>query len=407
MNNDISLDAAYHDLLDWLHARAFGVDDEPTLLAALGEKLASYGITFQRIHFGLQRKHPLYAVGAYTWRPGAPVEIDNYVRGITKGNNREAAWRQSPMRAVYESGRDEGLMRLSPGGESDSYPMLKAAREKGATAYLLHLTGVGDRSLAMEDQDGVVLSYITDMPGGLSDDDLALMRRLRLPLSAYLKTLIQRRLVDDILDAYLGRLSGSRVHRGQIQRGDGDLIEAVIVFSDLRGSSSLAEHYGMAGFLDVLNRYFEITAGAIMDHGGEVLRFIGDASLAIFPYEKFGGDRAACARALDAARDAVARGRAMNRTRVADGELPIGFGIGLHVGTVMYGNIGTPDRIEFSVIGRAANEAARIEAKCKELDRQILASGAFGALADADWEDHGSFELRNIGEAMEILSLKP
>ncbi len=403
-NADLST-TKYDDLLNWLFARAFGEDDVETLLAALGDKLYELGMTFQRIHIGVQRRHPLYAVGAYTLRPGEPVEVDYYARGVTKGANQGEMWVKSPMRWVYESGEDEGFLNLEEGGRSDDFPMLKAARENGATGYLLHMSGLGPRDMAMEDQEGIALSYITDMPGGFSEENLAFMRRLRLPLASYVKGLCQRRLVQDILDAYLGSLSGTRVLEGQTQRGDGDMIDAVIVFSDLRGSSSLAEHYGMEGFLDVLNRYFEITAGAVMDHGGEVLRFIGDASLAIFPYDNFGCPKDACAKALGAARDAVARGKAMNAEREAAGDLPIGFGIGLHVGTVMYGNIGTPDRIEFSVIGRAANEAARIESKCKDLNRQILASGAFAALTDADWQSHGEFELRNIGEAMEIVSV--
>lgn len=394
----------YDETLDWLFNRAFGEDDVASLLTDLAERLLGLGISFQRIHIGVQRRHPLYQIGAYTWRPGEPVEIDYYARGVTKGPAQQEAWLKSPMRWVYESGEDEGYLVLEEGGRSDDFPMLMTARENGATAYLLHISGIGERDIAMEDQEGVALSYISDMPGGLSADDLTFMRRLRLPLSAYLKGLVQRQLVQDILDSYLGQLSGTRVLDGQIQRGDGDAIEAVIVFADLRGSSSLAEHYGMEGFLDILNRYFEVTAGSFMDHGGEVLRFIGDASLAIFPYDKFGGAEPACAKALDAARDAVTRGATLNEARASDGDRPIDFGIGLHVGTVMYGNIGTPDRIEFSVIGRAANEAARIESKCKDLDRQILASRAFADLTNADWESHGVFELRNIGEGMEIVS---
>jgi adenylate cyclase len=396
----------YQETLDWLFNRAFEKDDVARFLGDFGARLLDFGMGFQRIHIGVQRRHPLYAVGAYTWRPGEPVEIDNYRRGITKGSAQEATWRQSPMRWVYESGQDEGYLVLEEGGRSDDFPMLKDARKNGATAYLLQLSGLGPRTIAMEDQEGVALSYILDMPGGFSAEDLDFMRQIRLPISAYMKTLGYRQMVDDILDAYLGKLSGTRVLEGQMQRGDGDQIEAVIVFSDLRGSSSLAEHYGMDGFLDILNRYFEVTAGSFLDHDGEVLRFIGDASLAIFPYDKFGGPEAACAKALEAAQDAVARGAAMNAARMEEGALPIGFGIGLHVGTVMYGNIGTPDRIEFSVIGRAANEAARIEAQCKELDRQILASKAFANLSNAKWQSHGVFELRNIGEGMEIVSPK-
>jgi adenylate cyclase len=219
-----------------------------------------------------------------------------------------------------------------------------------------------------------------------------------------LKSLTQKSLVEVILRAYLGGYSADRVYAGQIQRGDGDIIDAVILFCDLRGSSKLAEHYDLNGFLGVLNDYFEVTAGAVIEAGGEVLRYIGDASLAIFPIERYANEREACQAALDVALNSVVRGERINAERTDHGEPPIEFGIGLHCGTVMYGNIGTSDRIEFTVIGKAANEAARIEAQCKELDETILVSDTFAECLDLPWRSHGTFELRNIGRPLEILS---
>lgn len=230
------------------------------------------------------------------------------------------------------------------------------------------------------------------------------MQRLRLPLSAEIKGLSQRRLVGDILRAYLGNYSTDRVLSGQIQRGDGDLIEAVILFCDLRQSSKLAERYGFQGFLEVLNDYYDITAGAVISGGGEVLRYIGDASLAIFPFERYERDIDACDAALAVAHDAMKRAQTINEDRKARGEPALEFGIGLHTGKVMYGNIGTKERIEFTVIGSAANEAARIEAKCKELSQTVLVSDAFAAIRPGNWHSHGTFELRNIGHPIEILS---
>ena len=145
-------------------------------------------------------------------------------------------------------------------------------------------------------------------------------------------------------------------------------------------------------------------AGAVIAGGGEVLRYIGDASLAIFPIERYADPRQACQTALDVALDSIARAERVNADRLAHGEPAIEFGVGLHTGTVMYGNIGTPERIEFTVIGKAANEAARIEAQCKELNETILVSDTFAGHLDRPWRSHGTFELRNIGRPIEILS---
>ena len=231
-----------------------------------------------------------------------------------------------------------------------------------------------------------------------------MLRLLHKPLCVEISNLSHKLLVRDILHAYLGDLSADRVYAGQFQRGDGDVIDAIILFCDLRGSSQLAEHYDLGEFLGVLNEYYDITAGAVLDGGGEVLRFIGDASLAIFPIDRYVDASEACQVALQAAFDAVRRGERLNRNRIERGEPRIEFGIGLHCGTVVYGNIGTAGRIEFTVIGKAANEADCIEAQCKELEETILVSDDFAEHLDLAWRSHGKFELRNIGRPIEIFS---
>ena len=182
----------------------------------------------------------------------------------------------------------------------------------------------------------------------------------------------------------------------------------MIWFSDLRDSTPLSSALGERGFLELLNEYFETTAGAVLEHGGEVLRFIGDASLAVFPIDAAapaGARRAACERAIDAARAARARGRDANRRR-ADGRLPeFSFGIGLHLGRVLYGNIGTPERLEFSVIGAAANETARIEALCKTTGADVVLSQAVVNELGERFPTLGRHALRGVGEPMEVFAL--
>ncbi|KEA62682.1 Adenylate cyclase [Marinobacterium lacunae] len=389
----------YDDLLEWLHRGAMRDWDVPSLLQEMVELMESFGIRLHRVHFGLPMLHPLYAVSAYSWQAGTGVVNDNYPRGITE----KAFWTCSPVRPFYESGAIEGRIRIKAGTSSDQYPMLKSAAHNGATDYFLQLTNFNDRSVSPDGQEGLVISWMSSRPDGFSDDELELFRKFHLPLCAQLKNLTHRRLVDDILQAYLGSYSGQRVHAGQIQRGDSELIDAVIYFCDLRNSSRLAEQYDAQAFLSVLNDYFELTAGTVTEFGGEILRFIGDASLAIFPIAQFGDRESACKASLAAALASVARSDDLNRRRIENGEPEIEFGIGLHPGMVLYGNIGTPTRLEFTVIGQAANEAARVESLCKSLDQPVLVSRAFADALDMNWTSCGHFELHNISEPIEVL----
>ncbi len=393
-------DHAYDALQNWLYEQSFADRDIPTFQLELVERLADAGVKLQRMHVGLPILHPLHAIGSYNWSAGGGVETGAFGRGTSQHQD----WLASPIRPIYDSGEDEGRYRLVAGSGSDAFPILRDLREQGGTDYFAQLTNFPDRTAPVEHQEGVVFAWASSAPSGFSEDDLGLLRRMRLPLSVLFKQFAQRKLVADVLDTYLGSYSGRRVLSGQVQRGDGSTIEAVILFCDLRRSSKLAEQYGLHQYLGVLNQYYETTAGTVAEYGGEVLKFIGDASLAIFPFERFGEDEKACRAALDAAADALRKGREINRVRRERGEEPIEFGFGLHVGTVMYGNVGTPSRLDFTVIGRAANEAARIEGKCRELGEAVLVSSAFVELLPGDWRTLGRFDLHNIENTVEIFA---
>ena len=394
-------DHSYAEALALLHRRSLEGWEMPDLLSELAECLGDAGMALCRIHIGRPILHPLFVVGAYTWYRDNRVEFDSYRRGPDE----EKAFRESPVYPFFTSGAFEGRLSIRAGSESDRFPLLVRVAAEGGTDYFVQLEGYADRSGGTPvGQDGMLISWISAAPEGFSDEELDLLRRLHKPLCVEVNNLTHKVLVRDILHAYLGDYSADRVYAGQVQRGDGDVIDAVILFCDLRGSSRLAEHYALDGFLDVLNDYFDVTAGAVIAGGGEVLRYIGDASLAIFPIERYAGEREACRAALDVAFDAVARGKRLNAARTEHDQPPIEFGVGLHCGTVVYGNIGTAGRLEFTVIGKAANEAARIEAQCKTLNETILVSDTFAGHLDQPWRSHGEFELRNIGRPIEILS---
>ncbi len=224
---------------------------------------------------------------------------------------------------------------------------------------------------------------------------------------------LERQPVKELLYTYLGKRTGERVLTGQVLRGDAEKIHAVIWFCDLRDSTRLSESMPVEDFFALLNDFFECTAGAVLDHGGEILSYIGDAALAIFPIA--GADKpfdqactpeeGACAAALAAARDALAHVDALNREREKRGQPELRFGIALHAGDVMYGNIGVPGRLEFTVIGAATNEASRLAGLCKSLGQAVLVSSRFPGCFPDQLISLGRHALQGIDEPQEVFGL--
>jgi adenylate cyclase len=218
---------------------------------------------------------------------------------------------------------------------------------------------------------------------------------------------------EDLLKTYIGERSSERVLEGQTKRGEGEKIHAVIWLCDLRDSTRLSETIPMEDFFRSLNEFFDCTAGAVLEHGGEILSYIGDAVLAIFTIT--GGDKplreacfreeGACAAALAAAQDARLRADALNQRRTSRGEPPLEFGLALHVGDVMYGNLGVPQRVQFTVIGAAANEAARLAGMCKDLRCWVLISSAFPRCFPGQMVSLGHHLMRGMDTPVEIFTL--
>jgi adenylate cyclase len=216
-----------------------------------------------------------------------------------------------------------------------------------------------------------------------------------------------------LLPIYLGKRTSERVLAGQAKRGTGEKIHAVIWLCDMRDSTLLSESMPIESFFALLSDFFDCTAGAVLTHGGEILSYIGDAVFAIFPIGESGKplqaactpEEGACAAALAAARDARTRIEALNQTRQQRGEPPLQFGLALHVGDVMYGNIGVPERLQFTVIGAAANEAARLAGLCKTLGQAILISSAFPRCFPNEMISLGFQHLRGVERTQEIFTL--
>jgi adenylate cyclase len=243
-------------------------------------------------------------------------------------------------------------------------------------------------------------SWMTRRETGFADDDVAALERIQTVFAIACRASIQRRVMGNIADAYLGPTAGRRVLGGDIRRGDGARIPAVVWFSDLRGSTRLSDTMDADSYLQLLNRYFECSAQPVINNGGEILNFIGDGVLAIFPVD---GEcpRAASARAEKAAREAIDRCR-----EAADhgtpGNAPLVFGIGLAIGDVMFGNIGVPQRLAFSAIGKVVNTVTRVEAATKRLDYPVLALQSFADAAPSDWVPAGRIEIADFDTLVDV-----
>ncbi len=385
-------------VVDWLVAGAPGAPLSQDILMALAERLVEHGLPLYRAAVFVTTLHPNVMGRGFFWVAGAEaVEVGEAPYSILDSEE----YLRNPVARVVQEG-SEIRRHLADPECLDDFPMLEGLRQEGVTDYVI---------MPLDFTNGEIHagSWSTRQEGGFSTTQLAALRRIRPALSRLAEIMALKRVARNLLDAYLGSQSGEKVLAGKIKLGDGEDIHAVIWFCDLRGSTPLADSMSRSDFLALLNDYFECMAGAVLDGDGEVLRFIGDAALAIFPVST--GDNngdsveAACAKAVAAAQDAMARMAELNAGRLAAGDDEIGFGIGLHLGNVMYGNIGTPSRIEFSVIGAAANEAARIEGMCKVLGRNFLLSGEVVRHLEGDWHSLGRHGLRGVGEEIEVFTL--
>lgn len=378
-------------VIDWLLHEGRHLAAPEALVGELCARVRAAGMPIDRVAFFFGTLHPQYFGIAMHWN-GDAVRIlkASYQMGETE------EVRNSPARRITE-GERVIRRRLERADCPMDFPVLEELRAAAITDYVIAEVVFGNGSRNS-------VSLATRRAGGFTEHDIAEVQRLLHPFGMAMEIHVGRGLSRTLLETYLGKLSGQRVLDGQIKRGDGEEIDAVIWFSDLRDSTPLSRALGERRFLEMLNDYFEATAGAVLAHGGEVLRFIGDASLAVFPIAA-GDARDACERAVRAARMARTRAAAANAARQAAGLPPFACGIGLHRGRVLYGNIGTPERLEFSVIGAAANEAARIEALCKETGEDVVLSRTVAAALGAPRRSLGKFALRGVEQPEEVFAL--
>ena len=377
-------------LAGWLISTARLIDDTAALDQAIVDRLRAAGLPITRFTTGVPSLHPQVNSFSTLWEQGKGLSFRQY-RG---DQATPRSLQDSPIFAAYREGRNVRC-RLADPPRDDDYPIAKELRDAGYTDYLVVALPFGDGS-------NKAMSFATDRPGGFSPDDIAILEGLRHALAGTIEVRYLRHLAATLMNTYVGPIAGQRVLQGAIRRGSQETIRAAIWFCDLRGFTPLSERLPAQQLIDTLNAYFDAVTAAIEAEGGEILKFIGDAVLAIF--QPRGAEAEAAARALAAARTAVASLGDLNARRRAAEEPEIGCGIALHFGDVLYGNVGGANRLDFTVIGPAVNLAARIEALTPELGRPVLVSGAFATLARDDFEPMGTFPLKGIAEPQAIFA---
>jgi adenylate cyclase len=248
----------------------------------------------------------------------------------------------------------------------------------------------------------MIVSWSADRPTGFTDDELSVLQRIQRRLAIACKVVIQARISRNISEAYLGRQTGHRVLNGLIRLGHGEETRALVWYSDLRNSTGLAERMPGAAFLELLNVYFECAARPAIAAGGEVLAFVGDAVLAIFPITEEAELPALTRRVLMALRASLVVADQVNGERRRAGLETFQYGIGLNVGDVMYGNIGVPERLAFSAIGPTVIEVARIEKLTKQVPARVLTTREVASLDPKVWRSVGEHHLEGVGQPQEL-----
>ncbi|MDP3689630.1 adenylate/guanylate cyclase domain-containing protein, partial [Bradyrhizobium sp.] len=325
-------------ITDWLIDGARSAASPTRMMAEICERLVAAGLPLWRVGIFVRTLHPDIYGRNFIWRPGAEVEIGTVDFNILS----DPAFTSSPLMIVFTEGT-EVRGRLDD-MEAGRFSIFDDLRAEGATDYI---------ALPLHFTDGLshASSWTTRQPGGFTDQQLAALRALVPALARVIEIIQWRRTSSLLLDTYVGNRAGERILKGQIRRGHTDTMDAAIWLSDLRGFTALSDRLPAETVVDILNSYFDCQVAAIRDHGGEVLKFMGDGLLAVFPIDEYVGDISqVCGHVLEAARESRASVEAMHYP-VGETVERFRFGVSLHVGRILYGNIGGGNRLDFTCIG--------------------------------------------------------
>ena len=399
-------DEAIAAISQWVVLQGIAGASETELLDGFCERCCAAGLPLSRSLALIDTLHPTFEGRAFRWR-GDGIAIDPRLEyGRSDVGEAAERWRRTSFFHMLQTGVDELALRLDVDPPPDFYGLDELIAE-GQTQSLALLYRFAETAIIGE-MDSVYTHWTTRQPDGFSAPEAAALRRLVPPLALAMKSASLARIAETLAEVYLGRDAGRRVLKGEIQRGVADRIGAVLWFSDLHHYTTIADGSAPDEVIPFLNDYAEAVISAIHEAGGDVLKLIGDGILAIFKADDPGH---ACRCALNA--EALLRRRlaALNARRGEEGR-PVTFAyLGLHIGDVFYGNIGSEERLDFTVVGPAVNEVSRIASMCRSIDQQILVSAAFATATPeperAALVSVGRYALRGVGRAQELFTLDP
>jgi adenylate cyclase len=407
-------EAFFTELAAWLIQAGLAGISETDIVSGLCDRCVAAELPLGRVHVFIDTLHPVHEGRLFRWGYG-PTESPLLEYGRTSpdglaasGNNpmdvaAAERWRRSPFYTMLQTGGSLFRRRLNA-ATADEFSLLPDLLAAGMTDYAAMITRFAAAGVIGE-MDGVYSSWATRTPDGFLDWHIAALERIAPYLALAIKSVSLARMAGTLMETYLGRDAGQRVLSGRIMRGIAERIDAVIWFSDLRGFTRITDQ-SPEQVIPLLNEYSEVIVSAIHQHGGDVLKLIGDGTLAIFTAE----DRVhACDMALSAAIAARQGVAELKKRRAADHRPASDMYLGLHVGEVFYGNVGSQERLDFTVIGPAVNEASRIAAMCRSVDQPILMSAAFAAVGNIKHRlvSVGRYALRGVSHAQELFTLDP
>jgi adenylate cyclase len=378
-------------VVEWLAGGALSGPNSEDVLAQLCQRMVACGIPLLRVAVFVTTLHPDVMGRRFLWQAESGVTTSNALFEIMETDD----YRKSPFTTVYAT-RQPLRRRLADADCPTDFAILQDLRAEGGTDYAAF-------PLTFTDGTIHVSTWSTKEPGGFTAKQFSDLESILAPLARVAEIRALRRTAGNLIDTYVGHQTGERILAGKIRRGHVEAIRAAVWLSDMRGFTSLSERLPPQDLIDLLNCYFGCQVPAILEHGGEVLKFMGDGLLAIFPIPGDGDASEVCHRTLLCAREF--------RTRIA--ELPpasdtgavIRFGLALHLGDVMYGNIGGGNRLDFTCIGPAVNLAARLEKVAAKLGEAIVASTEFAAYCEGDFRQLGEHSVAGFAAPQLVFGL--
>jgi adenylate cyclase len=389
-------------LAAWVTKAGLAGHSETAVLTGFCKRAVYAGLPIVKAIVIIDTLHPVHEGHATRWNRS---EEEATLVGYGRTNEGEAAerWRRTTFYRLLQSNGSVMRTPLAPETIAE-FPHLESELREGLTEVLTLVARFAAEG-AIGEMDGVHSLWTTDRDGGFADHDVEAITRLKPYLALAMKSASLGRLAATLAETYLGRDAGQMVMRGRIERGVADRIDAVLWFSDLRGYTKITDTAPPEQIIPLLNDYAEAVVSSVQEHGGDVLKLIGDGVLAIFRAET---REHACHCAIKAATDAAAAIAALNEERSATDLPTTQMYLGLHVGEVFFGNIGSHTRLDFTVVGPAVNEVSRIAAMCRSADQPLLASAAFAKALDGAGPrlvSVGRYALRGVGHSQELFTL--